>query len=68
MQVSRKVEMVVVGARHAGLVMSHLLSRGGRDHVVLDGRPKSRPRLAGSLGRFPTRYAELDRVLPRSAL
>ena len=35
----RSVETVVVGAGHAGLVMSRLLGEAGREHVVLDRRP-----------------------------
>src|SRR5215210_3113797 len=35
----RSVETVVVGAGHAGLIMSRLLSDAGREHVVLDRRP-----------------------------
>src|SRR4051812_30948713 len=31
-----RVDTVVVGAGHAGLAVSHLLSRAGREHVVLD--------------------------------
>ncbi|MEP6665013.1 MAG: NAD(P)/FAD-dependent oxidoreductase [Nocardioidaceae bacterium] len=31
-----RVDTVVIGAGHAGLAVSHLLSRAGRDHVVLD--------------------------------
>ncbi|HEY4227516.1 MAG TPA: NAD(P)-binding domain-containing protein, partial [Candidatus Limnocylindrales bacterium] len=34
----RAVQTVVVGAGHAGLVMSRLLSDAGREHVVLDRR------------------------------
>jgi putative flavoprotein involved in K+ transport len=30
------VDTVVIGAGHAGLAVSHLLTRAGRDHVVLD--------------------------------
>lgn len=30
------IDTVVVGAGHAGLAVSHLLTRAGRDHVVLD--------------------------------
>jgi putative flavoprotein involved in K+ transport len=37
-QAARVVETVVVGAGHAGLVMSRLLSQAGREHVVLDRR------------------------------
>ncbi len=32
----RTVDTVVVGAGHAGLAVSHLLGRAGRDHVVVD--------------------------------
>lgn len=32
----RTVDTVVIGAGHAGLAVSHLLGRAGRDHVVLD--------------------------------
>jgi putative flavoprotein involved in K+ transport len=35
-----KVETVVVGAGHAGLLMSWHLSRAGRDHAVLEARSK----------------------------
>lgn len=35
---TRSVETVVVGAGQAGLVMSALLSRAGREHVLLDRR------------------------------
>jgi putative flavoprotein involved in K+ transport len=31
-----RVDTVVIGAGHAGLAVSHLLDRAGRDHVVLD--------------------------------
>ena len=34
----RSVETVVVGAGHAGLIVSGLLRAGGREHVVLDRR------------------------------
>ena len=30
------IDTVVIGAGHAGLAVSHLLGRAGRDHVVLD--------------------------------
>jgi putative flavoprotein involved in K+ transport len=30
------VDTVVIGAGHAGLAVSHLLTRAGRDHVILD--------------------------------
>ena len=30
------VDTVVIGAGHAGLAVSHLLGRAGRDHVVID--------------------------------
>ena len=33
---TRNVDTVVLGAGHAGLAVSHLLSRAGRDHVVVD--------------------------------
>jgi putative flavoprotein involved in K+ transport len=32
----RTVDTVVIGAGHAGLAVSHLLGRAGRDHVVVD--------------------------------
>ncbi len=32
----RAVDTVVIGAGHAGLAVSHLLGRAGRDHVVID--------------------------------
>ena len=35
----RYVETVVVGAGHAGLIMSSLLTAANRDHVLLDRRP-----------------------------
>ena len=35
----RSVDTVVVGAGHAGLVMSALLRDAGREHIVLDRRP-----------------------------
>ena len=38
MSMPSKIETVVIGAGHAGLTMSSLLSRGGRDHVVLERR------------------------------
>ena len=34
----RAVETVVVGAGQSGLIVSGLLSRGGREHVVLERR------------------------------
>ncbi len=40
MTLPRKVETVVVGAGQAGLTMSWFLRRGGRDHVLLDRRPR----------------------------
>ncbi|MFC4785390.1 flavin-containing monooxygenase [Nocardioides sp. MAHUQ-72] len=33
---TRNVDTVVIGAGHAGLAVSHLLGRAGRDHVVVD--------------------------------
>ena len=33
---ARTIDTVVIGAGHAGLAVSHLLGRRGRDHVVLD--------------------------------
>ena len=30
------IDTVVIGAGHAGLAVSNLLTRAGRDHVVLD--------------------------------
>jgi putative flavoprotein involved in K+ transport len=33
---ARHVDTVVIGAGHAGLAVSHLLGRAGRDHVVVD--------------------------------
>ena len=30
------IDTVVIGAGHAGLAVSHLLTQRGRDHVVLD--------------------------------
>ena len=30
------IDTVVIGAGHAGLAVSHLLTEAGRDHVVLD--------------------------------
>lgn len=38
MQVPARTDAVIVGAGHAGLVMSHHLRRAGREHVVLDRR------------------------------
>jgi putative flavoprotein involved in K+ transport len=38
MQVPARAETAIVGAGHAGLVMSHHLGHAGRDHVVLDRR------------------------------
>jgi len=35
----RSVEIVIVGAGHAGLVMSQLLSAASREHVLLERRP-----------------------------
>src|SRR4051812_5505952 len=34
----RSVETVVVGAGQAGLIMSHLLQKAGREHIVLERR------------------------------
>ncbi|HEY3072212.1 MAG TPA: NAD(P)-binding domain-containing protein [Candidatus Limnocylindrales bacterium] len=39
MSLPSRIENVVIGAGQAGLAMSHLLSRAGRDHVVLERRP-----------------------------
>lgn len=36
MNASTTVDTVVIGAGHAGLAVSHLLTRAGRDHVVVD--------------------------------
>ena len=33
---SNTIDTVVIGAGHAGLAVSHLLGRAGRDHVVVD--------------------------------
>jgi putative flavoprotein involved in K+ transport len=38
MPLPSNVETIVVGAGQAGLAMSHFLSEGGRDHVVLERR------------------------------
>ena len=35
---SRSIETVVVGAGHAGLIVSRLLGQAGREHVLLDRR------------------------------
>jgi putative flavoprotein involved in K+ transport len=37
-RVPAKTETVIVGAGHAGLVMSHHLGQAGREHIVLDRR------------------------------
>ena len=33
---SRQIDVVIIGAGSAGLATSHLLSRGGVDHIVLE--------------------------------
>lgn len=38
MATRERVETVVVGAGHAGLIASHLLSQAGREHLVLERR------------------------------
>jgi putative flavoprotein involved in K+ transport len=37
-RIPARTETVIVGAGHAGVVMSHRLGQAGRDHVVLDRR------------------------------
>ena len=38
MELPRSIDTVVIGAGHAGLVMSHQLQQAGREHVVLERR------------------------------
>ncbi len=38
MQLPAKADTVIVGAGHAGLIMSHHLTQAGRHHIVLDRR------------------------------
>jgi putative flavoprotein involved in K+ transport len=40
MSFPRRIDTVVVGAGQAGLTMSWFLRQGGRDHVLLDRRPR----------------------------
>jgi putative flavoprotein involved in K+ transport len=40
MQLPASAETIIIGAGHAGLVMSHQLSEAGREHVVLDRRAR----------------------------
>jgi putative flavoprotein involved in K+ transport len=35
----KSIDVLVVGAGHAGLSMSHFLTQAGRDHLVVDRRP-----------------------------
>ena len=60
----RATETVVIGAGHAGLMMSWHLQRAGREHVVLERRDDARRRLAGPLGRVHPRVPELDERVP----
>ena len=54
------IDTVVIGAGHAGLAVSRLLTDAGRDHVVLDrGRVAERWRTA-ALGLPAPAHAELD--------
>ena len=54
---ARTTDTVVIGAGHAGLAVSHLLGRAGRDHVVLD-----RGRVAES---WRQRWDSLHLLTPR---
>ena len=45
----KDVDVLIVGAGHAGLAMSHFLSEAGREHVVID-RPRPRWAADGRTG------------------
>ena len=62
------VDTVVIGAGHAGLAVSRLLTEAGREHVVLDrGRVGERWRTR-TLGLAAPAHAELDDPSARLAL
>lgn len=79
---ARSVETVVVGAGHAGLIVSGLLRSAGREHVVLDRRPSLgggwqdrwdefrlvSPNWTTSLRGFPYRGADPDGFMPRDQI
>ena len=79
---TRAVETVVVGAGHAGLVMSSLLTQAGRAHVVLDRRSTLgggwqdrwdgfqlvTPNWLASMPGFPYRGDDPDGYMPREEL
>lgn len=58
---SERIETVVVGAGHAGLIASHLLTEGGREHVVLERRPTNG-------GAWQDRWDEFQLVSPNWTL
>jgi putative flavoprotein involved in K+ transport len=80
--VPRTVEAVVVGAGQAGLVMSSLLMRAGREHVLLDRRSTLgggwqdrwdafrlvSPNWLASMPGFPYRGDDPDGYMPRDEL
>lgn len=78
----RSVETVVVGAGHAGLLMSQLLSMAGREHLLLDRRSTLgggwqdrwdafrlvSPNWLASMPEFPYRGDDPDGYMPRDEL
>lgn len=81
-QAARTVETVVVGAGQAGLIVSGLLRRDGREHVVLerrltlgggwqdrwDGFRLVSPNWTTSIAGFPYRGSDPDGFMPRNEL
>ena len=79
---ARKVETVIVGAGQAGLVVSDVLRRAGREHVLLDRRSTLgggwqdrwdafrlvSPNWTTSMMDFPYRGPEPDGFMPRDEL
>ncbi|HET9456580.1 MAG TPA: NAD(P)-binding domain-containing protein [Candidatus Limnocylindrales bacterium] len=61
MGASERIETVVVGAGHAGLIASHLLTQAGREHVVLESRPTNG-------GAWQDRWDEFQLVSPNWTL
>src|SRR5256885_4596918 len=78
----RSIETVVVGAGHAGLIVSDLLRRTGREHVLLDRRASLggswqdrwddfrlvSPNWTTTVDGFPYRGDDPDGFMPRDEL